>query len=633
MSQVSTDSTWHYYRRTNNLNNSKKGSMKQFYILIFTLISSFVNAQQAYYSDVDLSLEQDALKSALAQKIIATHTNFLTYTPGIWEASKITDSDPDNASNVLLIYGYNDTDGNHVTDRSRSKDLNGGNEGTDWNREHTYPRSLGTPNLGSEGPGSDAHHLRPSDVIMNSDRGNRKFIDGSGNAGAISGGWYPGDEWKGDVARMMMYMYLHYGNRCLPTNVGIGTDVSSFDDMIDLFLKWNAEDEVSQIEIQRNAYHDSNDTYAQGNRNPFIDNPFLATRIWGGQVAEDIWGIYSTDDDEAPSAVTDLTTSNPMGTSIDLSWTAATDNISVVGYDIYVDNVNTFYSANTTFTATGLMGLTEYCFTVYAKDLNGNVSTVSNESCATTLEVIVTPSTELFFSEYVEGTGFNKALEIANITGEPINLAAYSIKRNGNGGAAWEDGLALSGILNSGDVFVVINSLATDTNLQAEFDVAIENSTPMTFNGNDALGLFKNDVLIDIIGEFGNADVFASDVTLRRKNSVTEPNLVFDLVGEWDSFERDNTINIGEFSGSLGVDESALEVIRMYPNPAQADFVTIKSNEDILAEVYDILGKKVTTQNISQNQNKLNISALSKGVYLVKLKSNKGSITKKLIKN
>ncbi len=52
-----------------------------------------------------------------------------------------------------------------------------------------------------------------------------------------------------------------------------------------LFVRWNAEDPVSQIEIQRNNIIEG----AQGNRNPFIDNPYLATIIWGGSTAEDLW--------------------------------------------------------------------------------------------------------------------------------------------------------------------------------------------------------------------------------------------------------------------------------------------------------------------------------------------------------
>ncbi len=60
--------------------------------------------------------------------------------------------------------------------------------------------------------------------------------------------------------------------------------------MIDLFLEWNAEDPVSDFERQRNTYHDSQQTYAQGNRNPFIDNAYLATRIWGGDCCSRFMG-------------------------------------------------------------------------------------------------------------------------------------------------------------------------------------------------------------------------------------------------------------------------------------------------------------------------------------------------------
>ena len=60
--------------------------------------------------------------------------------------------------------------------------------------------------------------------------------------------------------------------------------------MIQLFLQWNAEDPVSQYEDNRNTYlGNSSNTNGQGNRNPFIDNPYLATRIWGGQVAQNRW--------------------------------------------------------------------------------------------------------------------------------------------------------------------------------------------------------------------------------------------------------------------------------------------------------------------------------------------------------
>lgn len=266
--------------------------MKKIYSIFALLSISLILAQAGtpaapYYNGSNWTLTGTALKNALATKILITHTNELSYG---WEALQVTDLDPFNSNNVLLIYGWeNGTDGDITNDLFRSKNSNSGNNG-DWNREHTYAKSLGNPDLGTSGPGADAHHLRASDVQRNNSRGNLKFATGTGNSGTVTGGWYPGDQWKGDVARMMMYMYLRYGNQCLPTGVGIGSTVTNDVNMLNLFLQWNAEDPVSQYEDNRNTYLGNRaNTFAQGNRNPFIDNPYLATLIWGGPIAENRW--------------------------------------------------------------------------------------------------------------------------------------------------------------------------------------------------------------------------------------------------------------------------------------------------------------------------------------------------------
>lgn len=255
---------------------------------LFLAICTIAQAQApSYYNDVDLNLTGAALQSELSDKVTTTQSNTLSYTPGVWDALKQTDLVPGgNGSSVILIYGYSDTDGVVNTDRTRGVNQNGGGT-TDWNREHVYPKSLGNPNLGTSGPGADAHHLRAADVSRNSSRGNRKFADGSGNSAITAQGhWYPGDEFKGDVARMVLFMYLRYGNRCLPSNVGVGSTNATDANMIDLFLEWNAEDPVSELETQRNPIIEN----LQGNRNPFIDNPAFATSIWGGPQAEDLFG-------------------------------------------------------------------------------------------------------------------------------------------------------------------------------------------------------------------------------------------------------------------------------------------------------------------------------------------------------
>lgn len=701
---------------------------------LFLILNGY--AQQNYYNNVNLNLTGLALKEELSSKITSTHTNFLFYSE-VWDASKITDINPNNNGEVLLIYGWEDGSDSDVTNnRTRGVNNNGGSVG-DWNREHVYSRSLGTPNLGESGPGSDAHHLRPSDVQRNSSRNNRKFTEGSGNSGTQSnGGWYPGDEWKGDVARMMMYMYLRYQERCLPSNVGFGDNSNTPDDMIDLFLKWNAEDPVSQLEIQRNEYHgNTNNDFAQGNRNPFIDNPRLATRIWGGEIADDLWGIYSNNDNEAPSAPTNLTATNITTKSIDLSWNAATDNVEVTSYDIYVNNELANNTTNTTFSYTNLAPNTSYEFKVLAKDIANNTSEFSNVITSSTLEDVTPPTVpenitianettnsfivswqassddtqvskyeiylngslnsetsetstiiinlessttyqiqiaavdivgntseqsnpisattngdnavanELFFSEYVEGSSFNKAIEIVNLTEDAIDLAPYSIKRQRNGGVngdGWNEDLILNleGVIGSNDVFVIVSEDADLQILNDEADYVHPRNnsnqfgTPINFNGNDPVGLFKNNVLIDIIGTFnGGSSNFGENKTLRRKQNIVSPNTTFDIDNEWDVYNQNDVSDIGKHaSATLSTSVITSNNFKIYPNPNYGNKVTVQVKEDGYITIYNVLGKKVYQNKLIIGKNIIDTSKLSKGVYLLKVQSSKNISSKKLIK-
>ena len=326
--------------------------MKQLYLLLL-FITSIGFSQEAYYSNgtnnVDFNLTGIDLKNALEIKISNTTSN-LPYTSGsfdTWDALKQTDVNPANSSEVLLIYGWeNGSDGSVTNDRERGINNTGGNVG-DWNREHVFAKSLASPSLvtNSPGPGTDIHNLRPSDVQWNGARGNLKFASGSGTSGTVSGGWYPGDEWKGDVARMIMYMYLRYdGNgtsvaetQCLPNLVGIGNPVSNDTNMIDLFIQWNVDDPVSDVEKQRNSVSET----WQGNRNPFIDNPALATVIWGGTAAEDIWGTLLSTNEFA--TITYKMFPNPVRDNfVYFSSTQDLDVIiyNVLGKQVLIENLN-----------------------------------------------------------------------------------------------------------------------------------------------------------------------------------------------------------------------------------------------------------------------------------------------------
>ena len=309
--------------------------MKNIYSLLLLISVTIGLAQDVapaspYYNGFNWSQSGITLKSALATKITTTHTNLLSYSQ-VWSALKIVDLDPSNSGNVLLVYGWeNGTDTDVTNDRTRGKDSNSGNNG-DWNREHIFAQSLGDPDLGQLGPGADAQMLRACDVQRNSLRGNRLYAAGSGNSGIVGSFWYPGDEWKGDVARILMYMYLRYDVQCLPTFVCSGTTASSDINMPNLLLQWNSEDPVSQYEDNRNTYlGNALNTYSQGNRNPFIDNPYLATVIWGGPIAQNRWPNIFLDNQSFEYTNISVYPNPSMDHKINIESTVAIDDLQVI---------------------------------------------------------------------------------------------------------------------------------------------------------------------------------------------------------------------------------------------------------------------------------------------------------------
>ena len=131
----------------------------------------------------------------------------------------------------------------------------------------------------------------------------------------------------------------------------------------------------------------------------------------------------STSDTEAPTAPSNLTSSNVTETTVDLSWNASTDNVGVTGYDIYKNGSVMASTANTSYNVTGLTAATTYSFYVKAKDAAGNVSAASNTISVTTDESV---------AEYCESKGNNYSYEwIGKVT-----IGNYS---NTSGAAGYTD--------------------------------------------------------------------------------------------------------------------------------------------------------------------------------------------------
>jgi plastocyanin/DNA/RNA endonuclease YhcR with UshA esterase domain len=178
---------------------------------------------------------------------------------------------------------------------------------------------------------------------------------------------------------------------------------------------------------------------------------------------------------------------------------------------------------------------------------------------------VTAPCTELYFSEYLEGSSNNKALEIYNPTNAAINLSAYSVKAYNNGGTSVSNSLQLPNkMLAPYDVYVIANSQA----VAAILGVADTTSTVTFFNGDDAVVLFKNNDTLDIIGDVGvdpgtNWVVgtgATSEYTLVRKPNVRNGQLVWSLgANEWlvnpqntTSFLNAHTSNCGGTGGGGG---------------------------------------------------------------------------------
>jgi uncharacterized protein len=222
-----------------------------------------------YYANAN-GLTGATLKTAL-HNIIKVQTK-ITYSQ-VTEALKDTDEDPNNPNNVILLY----------KGTSQAKSTFGGNA-NDWNREHVWAQSHG--NFGTVvGPGTDIHHLKPTDASVNSSRGNLDFDNGGTFHSECTQCKFDGDSWeapdrvKGDIARMLMYMAVRYeGNGEIDLELVNYTGTSGpLHGKLSTLLQWHAQDPVDAFEMRRN-----NVIYEkyQGNRNPFIDHPEYATMIW-----------------------------------------------------------------------------------------------------------------------------------------------------------------------------------------------------------------------------------------------------------------------------------------------------------------------------------------------------------------
>lgn len=280
--------------------------------------------------------------------------------------------------------------------------------------------------------------------------------------------------------------------------------------------------------------------------------------------------------------------------------------------------------------------------------------------------------TQLFISEYIEGSGNNKALEIYNPTPSPINLSGYNVQRFSNGASTSSAGgtLNLSGTIAAHDVFVIVNGQTTGTSTSPACSPALQAladqldgvyPAPTYMNGNDAIALYNGSTMIDLLGKIGDpamtsgygwsdqfpydgsaGEIWTENHTLIRHPDVTigimsNPTDEFNVTTQWDSLPEDTWSQLGFHvcdCVTTGVTENNdIVSLVVYPNPSTADHFNISGGEAInTISVMNVLGQEVIAQEEKKNQKLATVqtTGLPTGVYFVRVTfaNNKTSVAK-----
>lgn len=272
--------------------------MKRSIFTLYILFSSSVLlAQGNYYNSLDSNRRCQNLKDAL-YTLINTGAASLTYEQAF---NFMADYDIININGenfIWDVYSHNPNGAQPYTYKPGNKcnnETGGGSEGICWNREHIFPSSW----FAAENPMyGDFHNLLPADGYVNNQRSSNPIGKvatanytsrngskrGSSAVTGVSGIVFePIDEYKGDIARILLYMSVRYADKfstwsSTEFNRVKGTDkLSGYKkEYLDMLLQWHEQDPPSQKEKDRN-----NRVFArQGNRNPFVDFPQFAAYIW-----------------------------------------------------------------------------------------------------------------------------------------------------------------------------------------------------------------------------------------------------------------------------------------------------------------------------------------------------------------
>jgi hypothetical protein len=540
-------------------------------LLVISVLSSATVPAGYYHFAKNKS--KDDLKTAL--KNVSTPMKVLEYGSGpgfTWEGFYYSDRRTD--STVVDMYStivrkqtsYSAVNGLHI--------------------EHSLPKSWwgAHENMAYK----DLFHLYPADDVTNMTKSNLPLGEVTGVPSLDNGlskvgkngfgttytenCFEPANEFKGDFARSYFYISTIYQDlaplwQSPMMNNNLYPVWKPW--AIELLLKWHRQDPVSTKELIRNEA-----IYKiQNNRNPFIDYPALAEYIWSADTIKifpfpietqaylispkrgtDIdFGTIMTNDSrsqkihfEGVNIVGNASLSIKNNTSaIQLTKNSFTADEILMGVDIQVvysplsaglirdtllisggglvENISIPIKAN----ASPDFVLLE---PTHINPIGGVLQWISDPAATDYRLKVFQPASkagDLIISTYIEGSSWNKAVEVYNGTGKTIDLSKYALRKQSNGDGAFGTVLKLTGLLENNKTFTVIHKSATNSTLVQKADLLTD--TLLQVNGNDAIALTRSGMIVDMVGEAnaGANVIWGLDVTLQRKNTVTHPYSIY----------------------------------------------------------------------------------------------------------
>jgi len=564
-------------------------------ISLLSISSAFAAIPSGYYYYAK-NKKQAALKTALHTYAAPMKEFEYGGGPGFtWEGFFYTDQKSDSSvvdmysNTVRKFKGFSAVNGMHI--------------------EHSLPKSWwgGLNNNAYK----DLFHLYPADAITNITKSNLPLGEVTGTPTLDNGVtkigangfetaytencFEPANEFKGDFARSYFYIstiYEDFAPLWQSPMMNNNTYPVWKPWALDLLLKWHHQDPVSPKELARiEAIYN-----LQGNRNPFIDYPDLADYIWGKDTAN----IFPFPNETEPFLLTprrgysinfrvilvnDVRTqklhiqganiSSDISLKVNSSSTALSLSTSIITAANALDGIDVSISFSPvvagaildTLTIQGgglaeslripLKALAAADFITLEpteiSPVGGTLNWISDPK-ATDYKLNVfqgdQQAGDLIIATYIEGSGWNKAIEIFNGTGQTVDLSSYSLLKQTDGTGDFGAKIQLSGALANNKSYVIANNnYAVNAGIVAKAQLL---DSLISFNGNDAVALVRNGVTIDMVGpaNAGVGSIWGMDVTLQRKSSVTHPVSTFNTA-EWTTFPTDTYSMLGSHPMTL----------------------------------------------------------------------------------